>query len=65
MDPDQVASSESTGLDLQCFQKRINPGSAGVGLKHPTRYYHSVISAGPAPPCSIRKCSLSFSLMIS
>ena len=30
MDPDQKPSD----LDLQCFQKRINPGSAGQGLMH-------------------------------
>ena len=32
MDPDQMASAEANDLDLQCFQKRINPGSAGQGL---------------------------------
>ena len=30
VDPDQMASSSDQ--DLQCFQKRINPGSAGQGL---------------------------------
>ena len=31
-DPDQLASSEATDLDLHCLQNRIYPGSAGQGL---------------------------------
>ena len=35
MDPDQTASeaAKPADLDLQCFQKRINLGSAGQGLR--------------------------------
>ena len=29
VDSDQMASSEPSDLDLQCFQKRINTGKAG------------------------------------
>ena len=36
VDPDQMAfrwlCQKPSDLDLQCFQKRINPGSAGQGL---------------------------------
>ena len=34
VDPDQMASSvtKPADLDPQCFQKRINPDSAGEGL---------------------------------
>ena len=31
-DPDQLASSEPTDLDLHCLQDRAYPGSAGQGL---------------------------------
>ena len=31
--PDQLASEKPADLDLQCFQKRINPGSAGQGIR--------------------------------
>ena len=31
-DPDQLASSEPTDLNLHCLQGRVYPGSAGQGL---------------------------------
>ena len=39
-DPDQLASSEATDLDLHCLQRlgRAYPGSAGQGLTQ-TRCY--------------------------
>ena len=33
--------ASSSDLDLQCFQKRINPGSAGQGLSGEENDYSS------------------------
>ena len=32
-DPDQLASSEATDLDLHCLQNRVYPGSTGQELR--------------------------------
>ena len=34
VDPDQLASEKPADLNLQCFQKQINLGSAEQGLKN-------------------------------
>ena len=39
VDPDQLASKKPADLDLHCFQNRLYPGSAWLGLIHVYIYY--------------------------
>ena len=50
-DPDQLASSEPTDLDVHCLKHRIYPGSAGQGLSLPHLIFHMILSLSPARHC--------------